>query len=574
MIAFLNTLIVSVLATGAILPASCHPLSDQPHVKVRNGTLTGRYNSHYDQDFFLGIPYAKAPEGDLRFQRALPSDAWEGSRGAAEYGASCYGNSLGLEGFSQPSTSRMSEDCLFLNIIRPAGLGLNTKLPVLVWIHGGAWAEGSASDPRYNGSFLVQQSQEMGSPIIFASFNYRLGVFGLLPGSLAERDGITNVLLHDQRQALQYLQDNVAAFGGDPDKVTLMGESAGAGSIGFHLLAYGGRDDGLFHAAIAQSGGPFSVYALPDSAKREEDFQKILSLTNCENSTKPLHCLRDVPAATLNAASIQVQPYFTIDGEILPDRNSQLLRTGKFVKVPLLIGVNRNEGTSFLNVNASGPLETSEDFIQFMKQSAGQHVVPDAVLQEWLKTYQNESADTSEAGLGTVLANPGPEYGSQYGAATLWMGDFLLGAGRRYANQMWSDQNLKSYSYFFDTATANLDPQIKGATHAQEIAFVFGNKDGVGWEPSPFPTTPEAKQSFEELATIMSQMWISFAVTKSPNHHRLSSVEVEWPVYSNTDPQNVVFSATDGLSLQADSWRAIAMELLSETTVDLGRRLV
>ncbi|KAF4428403.1 Lipase 2 [Colletotrichum fructicola] len=468
----------------------------------------------------------------------------------------------------------MSEDCLFLNIIRPAGLGLNTKLPVLVWIHGGAWAEGSASDPRYNGSFLVQQSQEMGSPIIFASFNYRLGVFGLLPGSLAERDGITNVLLHDQRQALQYLQDNVAAFGGDPDKVTLMGESAGAGSIGFHLLAYGGRDDGLFHAAIAQSGGPFSVYALPDSAKREEDFQKILSLTNCENSTKPLHCLRDVPAATLNAASIQVQPYFTIDGEILPDRNSRLLRTGKFVKVPLLIGVNRNEGTSFLNVNASGPLETSEDFIQFMKQSAGQHVVPDAVLQEWLKTYQNESADTSEAGLGTVLANPGPEYGSQYGAATLWMGDFLLGAGRRYANQMWSDQNLKSYSYFFDTATANLDPQIKGATHAQEIAFVFGNKDGVGWEPSPFPTTPEAKQSFEELATIMSRMWISFAVTKSPNHHRLSSVEVEWPVYSNTDPQNVVFSATDGLSLQADSWRAIAMELLSETTVDLGRRLV
>lgn len=128
----------------------------------------------------------------------------------------------------------MSEDCLFLNIIRPAGLGPNSKLPVLVWIHGGAWAEGSASGPRYNGSFLVQQSKEMDSQIIFASFNYRLGVFGLFPGSLAERDGITNVLLHDQRQALQYLQDNAAAFGGDPDKVTLMGESAGAGSIRPH----------------------------------------------------------------------------------------------------------------------------------------------------------------------------------------------------------------------------------------------------------------------------------------------------------------------------------------------------
>ncbi|KAL3294559.1 carotenoid ester lipase precursor [Colletotrichum asianum] len=402
----------------------------------------------------------------------------------------------------------MSEDCLFLNIIRPAGLGLNTKLPVLVWIHGGTWAEGSASDPRYNGSFLVQQSKKMGSPIIFASFNYRLGVFGLLPGSLAERDG------------------------------------------------------------------PFSVYALLDSAKREADFQKILSLTNCGNSTNPLRCLRDVPAATLNTASIQVQPYFTIDGEILPDRNSRLLRTGRFVKVPLLIGVNRNEGTSFLNVNTSGPLETSEDLIKFMKQSAGQHVVPDTVLQAWVETYQNESSHPSEAGLGTVLANPGPEYGSQYGAATLWMGDFLLGAGRRYANQMWSDQNITSYSYFFDTATANLDPQIKGATHAQEIAFAFGNGDGVGWEPSPFPTTPEAKQGFEELATVMSRMWISFAATKSPNHHRLSTAEVEWPVYSNTNPQNVVFSATNGLSLQADSWRANAMELLSETTVDLGRRLV
>lgn len=408
-----------------------------------------------------------------------------------------------------------------MNIIRPAGLGPNSKLPVLVWIHGGAWVEGSASDPRYNGSFLVQQSKEMDSQIIFASFNYRLGVFGLFPGSLDERDGITNVLLHDQRQALQYLQDNAAAFGGDPDKVTLMGESAGTGSIGFHLFAYDGRDDGLFHAAIAQSGGPFSVYALPDTAKREEDFQKILSLTNCGNSTKPLSCLRDVPAATLKAASIQVQPYFTIDGEILSDRNSRLLRTGRFAKVPLLvpllIGVNRNEGTSFLNVNASGPLETSEDLIQFMKQSAGQHVVPDAVLQEWLQAYQNESTHPSEAGLGTVLANPGPEYGSQYGAATLWMGDFLLGAGRRYANQMWSDQNVTSYSYFFDTVTANLDAQVKGATHAQEIAIVFGNKDGVGWEPSPFPSPPEA---FQELATIMSRMWISFAATKSPNHHR------------------------------------------------------
>ncbi|RMJ08232.1 hypothetical protein CDV36_012144 [Fusarium kuroshium] len=516
----LSILLSGILVASSVNAAPNSWLPTNPTVQLQNGTVVGVHNPEFNQDFFLGIPFAQPPIGDLRFAKPAPPVAWSGIKTATEYGPSCVGNSLGLAGFSQNTTSVMSEDCLHINIVRPAGISRHSKLPVLVWIYGGAWMDGSANEPRYNGSFLVQSSVQMNSPIIFVSFNYRLGIFGTLAGPVFEQAGLTNLLLHDQRQALAWVQDNIAQFGGDPSHVTLMGESAGAGSIGFQLLAHGGRDDGLFHAAIAESGGPFSVYAFRNSSQRQSDFDKVLDITDCANATDSLACLRKAPAESLKKASLQVQPYFTVDGDLIPDHNSRLLQNGQFLRVPLLIGINRNEGTSFLNTGLSGPFVTDEDFIKFVRGSIGDYEVPDSVMKLWLKEYQEEAESQSPAGLGTVLADPGPEYGPGYGRATLWIGDFLLGAGRRYANQVWAKHHVPSYSYFFDVAPASLNATTIGATHAQELPFVFGNSNATGWDLDPFPKDVDLREKYLDLVEVMSRMWISFAVNKTPNLHK------------------------------------------------------
>lgn len=367
-------------------------------VRTRNGTLAGVYSAPYDQDFFLGVPYASSPLGGRRFQRPAPPEAWNDTKIVASYGPWCLGTSIGLAGFSQNNTGRMSEDCLHLNIIRPAGISRNANLPVLVWIHGGGWDEGSANDQRYNGSFIIQDSVQMGTPLIFVSFNYRLGLFGRLAGSAVEQAGLTNLVLHDQRQALAWIQANIAYFGGDTSRVTLMGESAGAICIGYHLVAYGGRDDGLFSAAIAQSGGPFSsIPSFRNATQREADFNLVLSTTGCAGAVDSLGCLRAAPAELLREASQYIPRFFTIDSTILTDSNLSLLPEGRFIHVPLLIGSNRKESTSFVQRGMSRPLNNHEDFAAFVNAAWGGHTLTNGAIETWGRLYQEE-IDNPSAG--------------------------------------------------------------------------------------------------------------------------------------------------------------------------------
>lgn len=227
-----------------------------------------------------------------------------------------------------------------------------------------------------------------------------------------------------------------------------------------------------------------------------------------------------VPASLLRTASSQVQFYFTVHGDLLPGRNSQLLQSGRSLKVPLLIGVNRNEATDMIRSSLSTPSDTDKDFMEFAQAVVGVNVMPPYVLKNLTVLYQDEINNPSNGGLGTVLADPGPAYGSAYGKTTLWFGDYLLGAGRRYSAQVWVDNNVPSYSYFFDTVPASLDPQTLGAAHGQEIPFAFDNTDGVGGDADPFPADSALGQKHDKLATIMSTIWISFAATKSPNFHK------------------------------------------------------
>lgn len=256
------------LAAASLLTTLCAPVSAARSVlaTTQNGTYEGRYLAEYDQELFLGIPYAQPPVGELRFRWPQSLNAsFADVRAATEYGPSC---------MQYKTTFNLSEDCLSLNVVRPAAAATTTNsstnsssssataaaqqdlLPVLVWIYGGGLYTGATADPRYNLSGVVRVSQELGQPVLAVSLNYRLGMWGFLqtPGLVAE--GSSNAGLADQRLALRWIQENIAAFGGDPDRVVVWGESAGAQSIAYHLFGYDGRDDGLFRGAILESGGP------------------------------------------------------------------------------------------------------------------------------------------------------------------------------------------------------------------------------------------------------------------------------------------------------------------------------
>jgi carboxylesterase type B len=322
----------------SVLNPTCGSHAHSPSAATRNGTVLGQYNAHYQQDYFLGIPYAQPPTGTLRFHQPLPvNETWE-RRSAVNYGNWCIQAPVSLAGFSRPGyTQAESEDCLTINIVRPSGYDQYSRLPVLVWIYGGGMQEGGSADPRYNSSSLVQESVNIGRPIIHVSFNYRISGFGFLPGQDILDADAANLGYHDQRLALRWIQENIAAFGGDPSHVTISGESAGAISVGAHFLAYSGRDDGLFQAGICESGGPLQGSSFVNLDIQNDIYGRVVNLTNCHTSKDPLGCLRAVPVEHLRSA-FQGQMYEPIvDHAFFSDSSANFINAGKFIKRPLLI---------------------------------------------------------------------------------------------------------------------------------------------------------------------------------------------------------------------------------------------
>lgn len=245
---------VRVLALAlAVIAVACASPSDTeqaPRVAVETGVVQGERTGGVD--VFRGVPYAAAPVGELRWRAPAPAPSWSGVRAAVEFAPACPQPPAPLFG----DVGETSEDCLYLNIWRPAGVRAGDRLPVMVWLHGGAFVIGSGSLPIYDGAALV------GERLIVVSFNYRLGRLGFLahPALSAERNGLSgNYGLLDQIAALEWVQRNIAAFGGDPQNVTAFGESAGGLSILALMTSL--RAQGLFAKAIVQSGAGLAVFA-------------------------------------------------------------------------------------------------------------------------------------------------------------------------------------------------------------------------------------------------------------------------------------------------------------------------
>lgn len=197
-------------ACGIVAVPTAEWGSKVPTATVKNGTYSGVHSAEYDQDFFLGVPFAQPPVGNLRFRapQSLTS-SWKGTKPATSYSAACIG--YGSDDWPYP---KLSEDCLYLNVIRPSGYE-NQELPVAFWIHGGGLTEGSSIDQRYNLSFIVERSVKIGKPIIGVSTNYRLSMWGFITGEEVIQTGNANIGFRDQRLALHWVQENIRAFGGE-----------------------------------------------------------------------------------------------------------------------------------------------------------------------------------------------------------------------------------------------------------------------------------------------------------------------------------------------------------------------
>ena len=490
-----------------------------PSAHILNGTVRGRYLPDFDQDLFLGIPFARAP----RLDNPTPINAsWTAALEASSYGPTCYGlGSNILLNLTQ------SEDCLNLNIIRPAGAAPNASLPVLFWIYGGGYAQGSSADPMWNLSYIVQTSVENEQPVMAVSINYRLSFLGFPDGKEVLDAGVTNLGLKDQRMGMQWVQENIAAFGGDPEKVTVWGESAGAYSIALHLVAYGGEGgEDLFRGAILVSGfetGGGSQRALVN----QKGYDAIVAKTDCSNATDSLACLRSAPLEAMYSTETTVGNSWApvIDGDFIRDYPPVELISGNVARVPVILGSNSDEGLFVQTLLPSVPNTTAETASML---SALFPTLPNDTVNALLDAYPEGapappySLPASFPWCESLTATTNLSCGAQYRRSAAILGDWFSHSSRRFMASQWARLNLTAYSFRFDTAPTSI-PIVNWiglgpgfATHGSELAYEFRLPGGFTTSIDFYPPVKNGSTHLYLSRAIVSK-WIAFATTGDPN---------------------------------------------------------
>jgi len=355
------------------------------------------------------------------------------------------------------------------------------------------------------------------------------------------------------------------------------GESAGAGSVGWHLTAYNGRDDHLFRAGIMESGNPVPYQSYRDDRTYQPLYDNITALTNCSSAIDTLDCLRHVPFATINAV-LNTTAYETVfqpivDGDFIQKFNSIQLAQGDFVKVPILDGANTDEGTAF------GPrgVNTTQDWINDITSNATGAFIAEQYVPSLLEAYPDTCSDLipPPTEVPCNVTYPAP-YGDVYRRSAAYFGDVVMIANRRGACETWAANGVPAYCYRFNTIPAGIPWEV-GVTHFQEVAFVFDNVNGLGYNAAhssvdPFLNKP---QTYTELAKLMSSSWASFIYDQNPNNFtgRYAGAQ-QWPVYSTGNPQNIVWdvNATNTLAYtEPDTFRQAGIQWILDHALDYHR---
>jgi carboxylesterase type B len=330
------------------------------------------------------------------------------------------------------------------------------------------------------------------------------------------------------------------------------------------LTAYGGRDDGLFRAAILQSGNPIFYSAQGGPNRTQAAFNSVVSQVGCGNATHKVQCLREVPFQTLNATmkgTLSATGGFNpvIDHDFIQDYGSRALANGKFVKVPLIVGANSDEGASFSPLG----INTTEQF------KATLAALPSAFQDAILQVYADNLTTNVIAALGTQ--RPATIYGQQFRRVATYVGDQLFIAPRRQTAATWASHKLPTYAYRFNADQAGFAPEL-AVSHFKEIGFVFRNIEGVGFRPDikPFDGKP---QRYIDLAYLISSTWASFVHDLNPNSWKSRSKGIEkWPRYKVADPKDFVFDVNVTSHAEQDIWRKEGIDMINAHALDVYGR--
>ncbi|XP_034939405.1 acetylcholinesterase isoform X1 [Chelonus insularis] len=521
--------------------------SDPLIVETSSGLIRGISKTVLDHEvhIFLGIPFAKPPIGPLRFRKPLPIEPWHGILNATTLSNSCFQERYeyfpGFDGEEMwnPNTN-VSEDCLYLNIWVPQKFRVRHKeasstekkaIPLLVWIYGGGYMTGTATLDVYDADFMA-----VASNAIIASIQYRVGAFGFLYlnkyfGNSEEAPG--NMGLWDQALALKWLKTNAPAFGGDPDAITIFGESAGGGSVSLHLISPVTR--GLVRRGILQSGTLNAPWSFMTAEKANEVARVLVDDCGCnstmltENPARVMACMRSVDAKTISVQ--QWNSYWgilgfpsapTIDGVFLPKHPLDLLREADFEKTEILIGNNQNEGTYFILY----------DFIDYFEKDQPSFLQREKFLSIINTIFKNMSEVEREAIAFQYTDWERPKDGYRYQKAIAdIVGDYFFICPSTLFAQLFADRGMKVYYYFFtQRSSTNLWGKWMGVIHGDEVEYVFGH-----------PLNKSLKYTDKErnLSEKMIDAYSRFAFTGNP------SKKNEWPLYTRDSPQYFIWNAEE-----------------------------
>jgi len=507
------------VSTLLLLTAFGASAADQ--VKTANGMLEGTSDSATGIREFKGIPFAEPPVGDLRWKPPQPPKNWTGVRSAEKFGPRCMQRSV--FGDMNFRSNGMSEDCLYLNVWTPAKSS-SEHLPVLVYFFGGGFVAGDGSEPRYDGESMATKG------IVSVTVNYRLDVFGFMSHPELTRESphhaSGNYGLLDQTAALKWVKQNIAAFGGDPRKVTIAGESAGSIAVSAQMASPLAKD--LFAGAIGESGsilGALSAEPLEKGEAQGAKFQNALG-------AKSLADMRAMPAEEVLQAAGKGQAVgrfpITVDGYLFPEPPEKIFASGKQAHVPLLAGWNSEEMTGRFLFGPSAP--TAENYKNAVRKLYGAHA--DDVLNAYAVSSDDAALDTA-----TALAS------DRFIAFSTWK---------------WIDMSAKTggkpvYRYFFERPRPAMRPEMgdaapglaggvvrgadaktkgvppaRGAVHSAEIEYALGNLTGnkvYSWSDDDF-----------KISRVIEDYFANFIKTGNPNGDSLP----KWPALNRNGTGEVM----------------------------------
>ena len=461
-------------------------------IETTKGNVRGTQEAGYQ--CFRGIPFAKPPLGDLRFREPLPVDRWEEVKDATKFG------SIPIQSYPEdpPIGQDESEDCLFLNIWTPSADNKNRA--VMFWIYGGGFINGASSRSRVNGAKLAVYGD-----VVVVSSNYRLGALGFL--NLPEIP--PNIGILDQIAALKWVQENIERFGGDPNNVTVFGESAGASSIAILLASPLAK--GLFHKAVMESGAANPRnYEAKRPREGAEEFLTKLRIENMDIDALrafPLKKLKraqqKIAGGIINLSNNPFQPF--VDGKIIPEHPLEIMRKGKGNYVPIIIGSNDDEVgfiSLLLNQEIGKTIKPVMNYVQNELQSIGNDKkkienLVNIYKEEFEKEYPNKPFKYFDA----------------------LISDSMFGIPIIRTLEAFVHHQPYAYCYIFNYGSRKNNI----AVHTLEIPFVFGNLDTIDVADGGVEICEET----EKLSKDMMDSWIAFAKRGNPNHKGLP----EWPPY-------------------------------------------